>query len=187
MPDNNAQRDWYVANREITIARSREYAKANPDRVRAAKRRYQESMTEDMRERKRARRRAHYAENRERVLEAGRVRYAANRERELERHRKYRAANQPNIKAVGLKYRFGITIEQWQTLLDAQGGKCKICGTSDPGGKLKWHTDHCHNSNTIRGILCHRCNVGVGHFKDNPELLRRAAEYLENSPTGDAA
>lgn len=39
--------------------------------------------------------------------------------------------------------------------------------------------DHCHKSKQIRGLVCHRCNVGLGYFRDDPELLRAAAAYLE--------
>lgn len=39
--------------------------------------------------------------------------------------------------------------------------------------------DHCHDSSRIRGLLCHTCNSGIGKLRDNPELLRKAADYLE--------
>lgn len=64
-------------------------------------------------------------------------------------------------------------------MLDAQGGGCAICGERNPKGKHSgFHVDHCHKTGRVRGILCHGCNVSLGHFKDDPALLRRAAEYV---------
>ena len=62
-------------------------------------------------------------------------------------------------------------------LLEKQGGVCAICKTDDPKG-TGWHKDHNHLTGEIRGALCHHCNVGLGHFKDNPGLLHAAAAYL---------
>lgn len=51
---------------------------------------------------------------------------------------------------------------------------CKICGES-----RKLHVDHCHKTGKFRGILCHKCNRALGFFKDDPALLRRAADYID--------
>lgn len=50
---------------------------------------------------------------------------------------------------------------------------CTICGA-----RLPLVVDHCHDSNAFRGMLCQKCNIGLGHFSDDPELLEFAAEYL---------
>lgn len=55
---------------------------------------------------------------------------------------------------------------------------CEICGVA---GRL--HVDHCHDKMLVRGIVCHSCNVGLGHFRDNPELLKKAAKYLTHNQT----
>lgn len=80
-----------------------------------------------------------------------------------------------------LKKNFGLTIEDYQSMLDSQGGVCKICGkkTDKP-----LFVDHCHHTNKIRGLLCTHCNTGIGMFFDNPELLRAAIEYLEEASNG---
>jgi hypothetical protein len=60
----------------------------------------------------------------------------------------------------------------------AQGYRCAICGADKPGGTGRWHTDHDHVTGTVRGVLCHKCNIGIGMLGDSPALLRAAIAYL---------
>jgi hypothetical protein len=62
--------------------------------------------------------------------------------------------------------------------LEKQGNKCGICGRLEPLGKGGWHLDHDHITGRIRGLLCHHCNVGLGHFGDSQEMLLRAVRWL---------
>ncbi len=83
-----------------------------------------------------------------------------------------------------LRRQYGITIEDYEEMLASQEGKCAICGTTTPWPKGKYQNfciDHDHESGKIRGLLCGSCNPGLGSFKDNPELLRKAARYLDLS------
>src|SRR5207248_663304 len=59
-----------------------------------------------------------------------------------------------------------------------QGDKCAICGAAF-SGKVRRHMDHCHTTKTLRGVLCGPCNFGLGFFRDDPERIIRAAEYLK--------
>lgn len=83
-----------------------------------------------------------------------------------------------NAKNRKLKLSFGITLDDYNNLLKKQDYKCAICKTTEPLGKGNFHIDHCHKSEKIRGLLCHHCNVGLGHFKDNIDLLNIAIKYL---------
>lgn len=79
---------------------------------------------------------------------------------------------------------YGLTPEGFDALLEAQAGVCAICGTNDWWrGAVKDHNqpliDHCHETDTVRGLLCNNCNTMLGHSKDRPEILRAAAQYLE--------
>jgi len=67
----------------------------------------------------------------------------------------------------------------YEERLADQGNLCAICGTDTPGGKGQFHADHDHETNQPRGVLCHNCNIALGNFRDNPEILRAAVEYLE--------
>lgn len=79
------------------------------------------------------------------------------------------------------KLTYGITEAEFNSLLESQNKSCAICGSSEAGGRGDWHVDHCHKTNKIRGLLCHHCNTGLGLFRDSPELLILAAEYLRES------
>lgn len=81
-----------------------------------------------------------------------------------------------------LRYKYNIELEEYEEMLDKQGGKCAICGgdpvnTSSNNNKLV--VDHCHETNVIRGLLCHRCNQALGLFKDSIENIKRAILYLK--------
>lgn len=72
----------------------------------------------------------------------------------------------------------GFTPEEFQEKLSNQGNVCAICGTDNPG-KLDFCADHCHSTGQKRGVICRKCNAGLGHFNDNIESLKAAIEYLE--------
>jgi hypothetical protein len=80
-----------------------------------------------------------------------------------------------------LKTRFGITLEDYNKMLEDQRGLCLICEESLSYNGHKLSVDHCHTTGKIRGLLCKACNFGLGHFKDNSELLVKAIKYLEDS------
>ena len=87
-----------------------------------------------------------------------------------------RAANK---RRTHLKRTYGITPEQFDEMYEAQGGKCFICGTDEPGGRHGMlNVDHCHDSGDVRALLCDGCNRGLGHFKEDPDALISAAMYI---------
>lgn len=65
----------------------------------------------------------------------------------------------------------------YHRMLVEQDGVCKICGNTCSSNR-SLAVDHCHKSGAVRGLLCRSCNVGLGHFKDDPKLLLLAAKYL---------
>ena len=75
---------------------------------------------------------------------------------------------------------FGITPDDYKKMLEGQNGKCAICGAIESHSKgHRLAVDHDHETGKIRGLLCHNCNVGLGNFKDSPDLIRSAIEYLK--------
>lgn len=79
---------------------------------------------------------------------------------------------------------YGITYEQYEDMHDAQQGVCALCGqketsTHSTGTPFRLAVDHCHTTGRVRGLLCQNCNRAIGLLKDNPVLLRKAADYIE--------
>lgn len=80
---------------------------------------------------------------------------------------------------------YGWTIEEYESVLKNQEYKCALCKTTNPGGKVDaegnkhFSVDHCHTTGKVRKLLCSMCNTALGAARDNPELLRKMAEYLE--------
>ena len=78
----------------------------------------------------------------------------------------------------GLK-RYGITQADYDRMLAAQGGHCAICPSTIPGGNgIYFSVDHCHITGKVRGLLCHFCNVGLGHFNHDISRMQRGIDYL---------
>lgn len=76
-----------------------------------------------------------------------------------------------------LKHKYGISLTQYNELLQSQNFSCKICQIKEPMG-YNWHVDHCHSTGIVRGILCQTCNQVLGMMKDDTNLLQKAINYL---------
>lgn len=124
--------------------------------------------------------------------------YRDNVERQSENNRRYRELypekckkNPVIARAYWLRTKFGITQEFYDELMERQGGLCAICrnpeSRTNSNGQVKFlSVDHDHAccpedacGKCVRGLLCHSCNLGIGKLRDSPEVLRRAASYLE--------
>lgn len=89
-----------------------------------------------------------------------------------------------------LKYRYNIDLSIEAEMISDQGGVCKICGATAPSQGVKmnkhWLVDHDHSccpgtrscGKCVRGLLCSKCNVALGGFNDDPDLLEKAAQYI---------
>ena len=93
------------------------------------------------------------------------------------RRKQYRLDNKEKIRAENKRRNPGWDIDRYNQQLELQDSRCAICKTNDPG-LSDWCCDHCHDSDRPRGLLCVRCNAGLGYFRDNPEYLQSAIEYL---------
>lgn len=75
--------------------------------------------------------------------------------------------------------RWGVDIDWWEERIKRQFGRCLICKGRWRGNHGRLVVDHNHATGKARGVICGDCNTGLGMFKDDPALLRRAAEYIE--------
>jgi|ERR1035441_122973 hypothetical protein len=77
---------------------------------------------------------------------------------------------------------YGLTLAQYQELVDQQGNRCAICNKLFEKAP---HVDHDHKTKWVRGLLCTKCNMGIGLFDDNPDLMQKAIDYviLNTTPT----
>ena len=76
---------------------------------------------------------------------------------------------------------YGITLEDYKAMLVKQEHKCHLCKASPLEGSSrapKLFVDHNHTTGKVRALLCHRCNTGIGYFREDIELMKRAIEYL---------
>jgi hypothetical protein len=88
-----------------------------------------------------------------------------------------------------LMYKYGITVVEFDELVRRQGGRCRICRVEFVAGRSSRRAcvDHCHMTGGVRGLLCNRCNAGIGYLADSPANLRAAAAYLDEfASTGPA-
>ena len=188
MAEQNYNKRYYEANKEQEKARALKYYHENKDKIdREAKKAY---MAEYL---KTYQRRKPTPEEREERARKRRERYATDaeyRERAKQQARENNKRN-PHTKRNGrLKADFNITLEEYNALLEKQGGACAICGTKETGvqepGKREhsMYVDHDHATGAVRGLLCSRCNFGLGQFRDDPKLLLRAVAYLTSGSSG---
>lgn len=74
---------------------------------------------------------------------------------------------------------YGITKDEYNNLITNQENKCLICNKNFTEKNV--HVDHCHTTGKIRGLLCSKCNQGIGLFNESIDLIKKAIIYLENN------
>ena len=92
-----------------------------------------------------------------------------------------RVAKDPRYSfARNIKHKYGMTLDDFDRMADAQGNACAICGD-----QVKLYIDHDHDTGAPRKLLCAMCNTGLGRFRDNLDRLRKAVAYMESFSVGE--
>lgn len=83
-----------------------------------------------------------------------------------------------------LRNQYGLSPGEYEAMFKTQKGRCAICLTpATPSGKGALQVDHCHATGRVRGLLCLRCNAGLGMFDDDTLTLEIAIDYLRDAPS----
>ncbi len=170
--DREATRAWKAANPDKVKAYSKTYYEDNKERIAAAGATYYAAHKEE----KKAYSATHYAANKEKLKAYSATYYAANKEKK----KAYRAANLDRRLAYNRLRKTGVTQEQYDGAYLKQKGVCAICSGVEASGR-RLAADHCHTTGVFRGLLCMKCNTGLGKFKDNTDLLTKAIGYLNDT------
>lgn len=79
---------------------------------------------------------------------------------------------------------YGISCEEYDKLLEKQNGVCAICGNPEKTKNKRLHVDHCHLTSKVRGLLCGKCNTGIGKFGEDTTVLEAAIRYIKGGGVG---
>lgn len=138
-------------NREYDLKYAKEYREKYPERVKLSTQKWRDKNKERIREYRKNYNKIYFEKYRERLNE---------RRRDLE-----------------LENRYGITREEHKQRYVNQNGCCDMCKQPTPYEKI--NTDHHHDTNRTRGLICHRCNLVLGFMESQPESIKLGIEYLE--------
>jgi hypothetical protein len=163
-PRTEKAKKWHKENAERVKAKNREWVENNRGRVAAASARWREK-------------------NPEKLKAAEADRWKRDKVALTEKSYKWREKNPGEWSAINRKAslkKYGLTPTQYADMVNAQKGLCEICGSppTDIHSSVLC-VDHDHQTGAVRGLLCHKCNGGMGLFMDNPDTLRKAAAYLD--------
>lgn len=164
---NARNKAYYHRNKEQIRQRRIEKLNEDPDAYRAHK----NSLMREWRDKNREKQREYYKEY-----------YRENRESVLDKNKKWADKSKEEIRNYKLLQDYGINLEEYNELLKIQDNRCAICNLEETtmlNGKVKaLSVDHCHDTNEVRGLLCAKCNFGIGLFNHNSDLLEQAILFL---------
>ena len=130
------------------------------------RKRYRDKDIKENPEKRKKRASEWHKNNKDAISERHRVYYQMKKNKDSFRNRKY------------LKL-YNISIDDYNDMFIHQSGKCVICGVHQSELNRRLHVDHCHETGKVRGLLCGKCNRGLGLFCDNTQLVSNALKYLE--------
>ena len=113
-------------------------------------------------------------ENKERL----RLIHMENYQKRKDTDRAFRREHPELFWAQRIRNKYGLTVEAYSVALESQNGLCAICGDPPEKGK-RLRVDHHHQAGAVRGLLCDRCNTGIGLLRDDPDIIEAAMNYVK--------
>jgi|LakMenEpi03Aug12_release.lakeMendotaPanAssembly.Ray.scaffolds.fasta_scaffold1303032_1 hypothetical protein len=170
------QKRYRQKNREGLNEKNKQYRLENKEKVEESRKRWKEANPEKEASHQQNRGRRYKEKNPEKVKFSQKLWYDANKERHRENT---------------LKRKYGLTLDDYEKMLQEQNSSCAICFVKMENTKKKYLcVDHNHLTGDVRSLLCDPCNTAIGLLKENQEVILRAAEYLKRfsaSLTGEQA
>lgn len=97
------------------------------------------------------------------------------------KYNEYPVYSKEYIKNNTLKKKYNITLDIYNQMLIDQNNTCAICSRHANELPKSLDVDHCHNTGKVRGLLCGKCNMGIGYFQDNVDIINKALVYITNT------
>lgn len=96
------------------------------------------------------------------------------------KYNEYPVNSKEYLRNIVLKNKYKITLKTYNQMLVMQDSKCAICARHIDELPKTLDVDHCHTTGKVRGLLCGKCNMGIGYFQDNTKTINKALAYLES-------
>lgn len=170
--DREANKKYYLKNKEKAKEKFREYNKANYQKIKERKKQYYSDHSKQIKEYKKE----YNLKNRDKI----RKEYSTSVTANGKNYRKIWYINNREKILNTIRFKsYKITESEYLALFEKQNGKCAICNKDQAYFKYALCVDHDHITGQIRGLLCRNCNLILGNAKDNLNILLSAANYLE--------
>lgn len=170
------QKLWYENNKEKKNEYNKQYRLENKEKIKQQQQEYNKNNKEKIKE--------YYENNKESIKQKSKEYYNKNKKKISKSGKKYRLENKEKIKQRDWKYnlkKYNLTENEYYEILNNQNGCCKICKTNQIDLNTPLHIDHSHETGKIRGLLCNKCNQGLGLFNDDILLLTESIKYLQEN------
>jgi len=171
---SKAQKDYYLRKKEGIKEDRKKYYEENKDKIKERQKKYGAGHPEVLKRIKKS----YKLRNKDKTKEYNKIYISEHKEQRRENKKIWVSKNKDKVKNQKLKMKYNITLEDFNRMLEEQNSCCGICGEKFLDIPC---VDHDHMTEKIRGLLCRKCNSGMGGLKDDPILLFRALEWIKRA------
>lgn len=164
---------YYQENKEKIKAYHKELYKNNKEKILEEQKAYRANNNDKIKEKDK-----NYRQKEENKIKAKEY-STVYREKNKDKIKEHKLKSKESQKIKRLKKVYNLSVEEYDSLIEQQGNKCKVCEVSFEENWI--NIDHCHSTGKIRGLLCVCCNLALGGAKDDINILNKLINYLEES------